>query len=175
MNQARVGGCQFIRDGTAWLSLNNRSDDAKRSAWNLAGVDGSQGNGRSGFWSNHQPRWKSFVGVITRNGLQGSNPIAFSDFHQTCPLPPSTNSSIPVTKLESSDARNNAALAISSGFPIRPMGMVETIRAMASAGCPSMTGVSVGPGLITLERIWRSLRSQVQVRTRERRAAFVAP
>ena len=32
---------------------------------------------------------------------------------QTCPLPPSTNSSIPVTKLESSDARKSAALAIS--------------------------------------------------------------
>src|SRR6266851_2456605 len=94
---------------------------------------------------------------------------------QTCALPPSTKSSIPVTKLESSEARNNAALATSSGSPMRPIGIVDTIRAIASAGCPSIAGVSVGPGLITFERIWRSLRSEVQVRTKERRAAFVAP
>jgi HD domain len=54
---------------------------------------------------------------------------------QICALPPSTNSSMPVTKLESSQARNSAVLAISSGFPIRPIGMVDTILAMASAGC----------------------------------------
>jgi hypothetical protein len=36
---------------------------------------------------------------------------------------------------------------------MRPIGMVDTIRAMASAGCPSITGVSVGPGLMTLERM----------------------
>jgi hypothetical protein len=53
------------------------------------------------------------------------------------------------------------ALAISSTFPIRPIGMVDTIRAMASAGCPSISGVSVGPGLITLDRILRSLRSEI--------------
>src|SRR6266478_6981930 len=91
--------------------------------------------------------------MVPENALKGSNPIAFSDFDQTCPLPPSTNSSIPVTKLESSDARNNAALAISLASPIRPIGMVDTIRTMASAGCPSMTGVSVGPGLMTVLEI----------------------
>src|SRR6202007_1751900 len=97
------------------------------------------------------------------------------DADQTCPLPPSTNSSMPVTKLESSEARNSTAFAISSGSPMRPIGMVDTIRAMASAGCPSIAGVSVGPGLITFERICRSLRSEVQVRTKERTAALVAP
>jgi hypothetical protein len=101
--------------------------------------------------------------------------MKFGAYDQICPLPPSTNSSMPVMKLESSEARNNTALAISSGSPMRPIGMVDTIRAMASVGCPSITGVSVGPGLITFERIWRSLRSEVQVRTKERRAAFVAP
>jgi hypothetical protein len=80
-----------------------------------------------------------------------------------------------VTKLESSDARKSAAFAISSGSPIRPIGIVDTIRAMASAGCPSTIGVSLGPGLTTFERIWRSLRSEIQVRAKERRAAFVAP
>jgi hypothetical protein len=49
--------------------------------------------------------------------------------------------------------QKKGALAISSGSPIRPIGMVDTIRAMASAGCPSITGVSVGPGLTTFERI----------------------
>jgi hypothetical protein len=53
---------------------------------------------------------------------------------QICALPPSTNSSMPVTKLESSEARNSAALAISSGEPMRPIGMVDTILAIASGG-----------------------------------------
>src|ERR1700693_4972311 len=83
-------------------------------------------------------------------------------YDQTCALPPSTNSSIPVTKLESSDARNNAALAISSGCPMRPIGTVDTIQAIASAGCRATCGVSTGPGLRTFERIRRSLSSEVQ-------------
>src|ERR1700684_221695 len=33
---------------------------------------------------------------------------------------------MPVTKLESSEARNTAALATSSGSPIRPIGMVDS-------------------------------------------------
>jgi hypothetical protein len=43
-----------------------------------------------------------------------------------CAVPPSTNSSMPVTKLESSDARKSAAVAISRGWPMRPIGMIET-------------------------------------------------
>ena len=46
---------------------------------------------------------------------------------QTCAWPPSTKSSTPVTKLESSDARNSAALAISSGSATRPSGSSEAI------------------------------------------------
>jgi hypothetical protein len=38
-------------------------------------------------------------------------------------MPPSTNSSAPLMKLASSDARNSAALAISSGLPTRPTGI----------------------------------------------------
>src|ERR1700722_713948 len=120
---------------------------------------------------------KSTFDVLVLSGFVKSAQVArgAAAFNHICPLPPSTKSSIPVTKLESSEARNSAALAISSGSPTRPIGMVDTIRAMASAGCPSIAGVSVGPGLITFERIWRSLRSNVQVRTKERSAAFVAP
>jgi hypothetical protein len=46
---------------------------------------------------------------------------------QTCAWPPSANSSAPVTKLESSDARNSAALAISSGSATRPCGSSDAI------------------------------------------------
>ncbi len=63
---------------------------------------------------------------------------------------------MPVTKLESSEARNSAALAISPDVPMRPIGTVDTIRAMASGGAPFASGVSVGPGLRTFERIRRS-------------------
>jgi hypothetical protein len=59
--------------------------------------------------------------------------------------------------------------------PMRPIGMVDTIRAIASAGCPTTAGVSVGPGLTTFERMRRSFNSAVQVRMKERMAAFVAP
>jgi hypothetical protein len=43
-----------------------------------------------------------------------------------CAVPPSTNSSMPVTKLESPEARKSAAVAISRGWPMRPIGMIET-------------------------------------------------
>ena len=48
--------------------------------------------------------------------------------------PPLTNSSIPVTKLESLDARNRAAVAISSGRPIVPRGIKATKASTASFG-----------------------------------------
>src|SRR5882757_7163532 len=94
---------------------------------------------------------------------------------QTCPRPPSTNSSMPVTKLESSEARNTAALATSSGSPTRPIGMEARILAMASGGCRSTRGVLIGPGLRTFDRMRRSFSSMVQARTRLRTAALVAP
>lgn len=45
-------------------------------------------------------------------------------------FPPSTKSSIPVTKLLSPHARNRAALAISSDVPIRPIGTGATRRVL---------------------------------------------
>lgn len=41
---------------------------------------------------------------------------------QTCAAPPSANNSLPLTKLEASEARNTATLPISSGSPTRPIG-----------------------------------------------------
>src|ERR1700690_54834 len=100
--------------------------------------------------------------------------VLYRDFRQTCAVPPSTNSSMPVTKLESSEARNTATLAISSALPMRPIGMLATIWAMACFGSGAKIGVSIVPGLITLARILRSLSSSVQVRTKERMAALLA-
>src|SRR5580700_7061833 len=103
-----------------------------------------------------------------------SCPSLYHSGGQIWALPPSTNSSIPVTKLESSEARNNATFATSSGSPMRPMGMVDTIRSITSGDCRLASGVLIGPGLTTLERIRRSFRSVVQVRTKERIAALLA-
>ena len=83
---------------------------------------------------------------------------------------------MPVTKLESSEARNTAALATSSGSPMRPIGIVARSLAMDSGVCrPTSSGVLIGPGLRTLDRMRRSFSSMVQVRTRLRTAALVAP
>jgi len=66
-------------------------------------------------------------------------------------LPPSTNSSIPVTKLESSDDRNNATLATSSGSPMRPIG---TVTQSSNHVCrlPIRQRSVDRPGLTTFER-----------------------
>ena len=79
-----------------------------------------------------------------------------------------------LTKLESLDARNRAAVAISSGRPIVPRGMSATNASMASFGTPSRMGVSMVPGLRTFTRMFRAFRSTVQVRANERRAALLA-
>src|SRR3984957_10009730 len=98
----------------------------------------------------------------------------YSNFCQTCAVPPSTNNSMPVTKLESSEARNTATLAISSALPMRPIGILATIWAMACFGSGAKIGVSIVPGLMTLARILRFLSSNVQVRTKDRIAALLA-
>src|ERR1700739_3146289 len=65
-------------------------------------------------------------------------------------------------------------LANSSGSPMRPIGTVDTIRAITSADCRLASGVLIGPGLTTFERIRRSFRSVGQGRTNERMAALLA-
>src|SRR5882757_1825618 len=95
--------------------------------------------------------------------------------YQICARPPSTNSSMPVMKLESSEARNSAALGTSSGSPMRPIGRVDVISAIVSCGAAADNGVAIGPGLRTLERIRRSFSSTVHPRTKFRTAALLAP
>src|SRR3546814_10697067 len=61
--------------------------------------------------------------------------------------PPSTANSTPFTKLESSEARNSAAAAISSGSPIVPRGIRDSNTCFASAVRTwSCMGVAIGPG-----------------------------
>jgi hypothetical protein len=86
---------------------------------------------------------------------------------------------MPVTKLLSFEARNNAASAISSDLPIRPIGTAAT-KLDLSCSTPSgvdawssMIGVSTGPGLKLLTRILRCFNSIAQLRARARTAALL--
>src|SRR5438094_3657686 len=63
-------------------------------------------------------------------------------------FPPSTESTWPVIKAALSEARKTRALAISSGFPTRPSGTLETRPAFLSALPVKRLSipVSIGPG-----------------------------
>src|SRR6476659_1574862 len=100
---------------------------------------------------------------------------------QTCAMPPSTARSTPVMKELSSEARNVTAAAISSGLPLRPIGICEANWAAACSACSgvrpvvvSKAGVSIGPGLIVFTRMLRSFSSNVQAREKLRTAALLA-
>src|SRR5262249_41174048 len=88
--------------------------------------------------------------------------------------------SVPVRKLLSSDARNKAAFATSSGLPSRPIGIMVSRPERACSTCSFVSptlfqnGVLIGPGLTALTRILRSLSSTAQVRANDRTAALVA-
>jgi len=75
---------------------------------------------------------------------------------------------------ESSEPRKSATLAISSGSAMRPIGTVDTMRAMASGRLERHLRRDDRPGLRTFERMRRSFSSAVQVRTNERIAALLA-
>src|SRR3546814_19844415 len=79
---------------------------------------------------------------------------------QMAEKPPSTANSTPFTKLESSEARNSAAAAISSGSPIVPRGIRDSNICFASAVRTwSCMGVAIGPGCSTFTRIFRPFSS----------------
>ena len=71
-------------------------------------------------------------------------------------------------------------MAISSLVPMRPMGTPLTRPALSCFSSSAFftrlltPGVSIGPGLTALTRMWRSLRSAVHERAKERTAALVA-
>ena len=94
---------------------------------------------------------------------------------QMADMPPSTDKSTPFTKLESSEARNTAAVAISSGRPIFPRGIRDSnIRFPSSSRTWSCIGVAIGPGLSTFTRIFLPFSSLSHVRANERNAALLA-
>src|SRR5438132_13568143 len=120
------------------------------------------------------------VGVDLDRAIGLDAPEGGSRQSQIAVMPPSTGRSTPAMKLASSDARNKAVDAISSGRPSRPNGTAAANWARAWSApslvgaCWSKIGVSIGPGLIALTRMRRSFNSAVQVRTKERTAALVA-
>src|SRR6185312_12416444 len=94
---------------------------------------------------------------------------------QMAEKPPSTDNSTPFTKLESSEARNSATAAISSGRPIFPRGISDSnIRFASAVRTWSCIGVAIGPGLSTFTRIFLPFSSLSQVRANERNAALLA-
>src|SRR5579862_7445175 len=94
---------------------------------------------------------------------------------QMAEKPPSTDNSTPFTKLESSEARNSATAAISSGRPIFPRGIRDSnITFASSVRTWSCIGVAIGPRLSTFTRIFLPFSSLSQVRANERNAALLA-
>jgi hypothetical protein len=81
-----------------------------------------------GFVKRSRKPYRAFLptSAATRVGSSGCQ-MHTTSRPQICAAPPSTNSSVPVTKVLSSEARKTAALAISSGVPKRPMGTLLTI------------------------------------------------
>ena len=70
----------------------------------------------------------------------GAPSVAAGGFRAYCAvMAPSATSTVPVTKDDSSDARNRAQLAISTGSPGRPMGWNESIVAYTCARPPSIS------------------------------------
>src|SRR5215831_14664809 len=92
---------------------------------------------------------------------------------------PSTGSAAPETNEASSEIRNSAALAISSGLPVRPIGFcrprswTSSSLSWPAARCWSgratntrSIGVSIGPGQIALTRILSGARRLASERTK---------
>jgi hypothetical protein len=82
--------------------------------------------------------------------------------------PPSTANSTPFTYLESSEARNSATAAISSGRPIFPRGIKDSNISLVSLSIRWESGVSICPGLSTFTRIFLPFGSLSHVRANER-------
>src|SRR5438477_875702 len=94
---------------------------------------------------------------------------------QIAEKPPSTDNSSPFTKLESSEARNNATAAISSGRPIFPRGIRDSNICFASGVRTwSCIGVAIGPGCSTFTRIFLALSSLSQPRANACSVALLA-
>jgi hypothetical protein len=76
-----------------------------------------------GFCRACLPKWE-LTNSICNTTISRGDPMAQPPLtlNQTCAKPPSTNTSLPVIKLLSSEARNKATAAVSSGLPTRSRG-----------------------------------------------------
>ena len=82
-----------------------------------------------------------------------------SRIHPAAMMPPSMASMAPLMKAASSDSRNAAACATSSGVPLRLSGMFFARCSYCSGVTkPSVAGVGTLPGAIALTRIPRGSR-----------------
>ncbi|CAN0628066.1 protein of unknown function [Burkholderia multivorans] len=92
----------------------------------LAGVDTAApdcAKRKKGPMFNHDGARFEYAGRGLRASKTASSAPTRPSHAQICCWPPSTNNSMPFTKLASSEARNSAALAISPGSPRRPIGI----------------------------------------------------
>src|SRR6478672_10692092 len=94
---------------------------------------------------------------------------------QAARVPPSTVSSVPLTKDASSEARKATAFATSSGRPTRPRGVMAT-KADRSSPSPAWTpSVSMMPGTTALTRTPEGPYSLAQVLVSWSSAALLEP
>src|SRR5215216_4068623 len=112
--------------------------------------------------------------------------LAFSDLIQRvrsqidAVAPPSTMSAEPVTKDDSSDARNSTQSATSLGFPSRRIGATSRYSVITTSGCSARSknirvrGVSITPGQTQLARIPRAATSRDRARVNCSTAPFDA-
>src|SRR5215213_4339866 len=85
------------------------------------------------------------------------NGVTVGDEHHYTVWPPSTTIACPTTKEAASEHSHRTAAAISSGFPILPMGSCEIIRWRPSGVSPvtrSIIWVSMIPGHTALTRMF---------------------
>src|SRR5215207_3325105 len=89
-------------------------------------------------------------------------------------IPPSTKNSDPVANFDSSDARNTAIPAISSGSPNRPIGCIASNcgRTTGSSCSTFVNGVVIDPGTMLLHRIPYFARSAAITRVKPITDAF---
>src|SRR4029453_5941532 len=88
--------------------------------------------------------------------------------------PPFGESHCPVMNAASSEARNAAAPAISSGLPRRPSGVWRSAMMRTTGGSGSRIGVPTKPGQMASTRIPREATSRATERVKPRMPALAA-
>src|SRR5262245_46575505 len=98
--------------------------------------------------------------------------LIWGALRQNITAPPLGLTHWPVMKVAPGPARKTAAEAISSGRPIRPSGLSDSLASALGDSLPSM-GVSIGPGAIALTNMCGA-NSRAQARVIDRTPPFEA-